>query len=552
MKHALSTTARMVLATSIWVFTLAGCTTQRRMQRMERRVRSYLDGVQRGVLAGAPPEVIDVDHYTPARPGAAPVVLDLRRALQTAARHSREYQTARETLYESAISLYVAAHQYAWNTGNSVEADLARDLAGPATTAEGKGSLSFTRRLETGGRLSLNLAVNTLRYLTGDERVNITSLVSATFRQPLLAGRGRLVAREPLTQAERNLVYALRSYIRTRKDLTFRVAEAYYTVLSSQDSVDIAQRNYENLKAERVRSEMMAQAGRLPEFQVDQARQNELSAEATLLSRKQNFQSRCDALKRILGLPLTTAIVVDRRDLAALAAAQLPPPPGTLDQAVAEALAKRLDLATARDRLADARRAVKIARDALQMKLDLLAGASASSATRSTLTAVNWDKGRYHIGLDGELPLDKTAEIAAYKRALITRNQRDRAVADLEDRITSQIRSDWRNLGTGAETYRIQKLSVTLARRRVESTQLLFQAGRVNMRDVLEARDALTRAENQRTQVLVNYRLDWLRLLIDLERFPVRPADLWSPLLAVSPGPAAAAKTPRPKPGAAP
>jgi len=78
-------------------------------------------------------------------------------------------------------------------------------------------------------------------------------------------------------------------------------------------------------------------------------------------------------------------------------------------------------------------------------------------------------------------------------------------------------------------------MSVTLARKRVESTELLFQAGRVNMRDVLEAQDALTRAENSRTQVLVSYRLDWLRLLLDMERLSVDPATLWTTDLRVTP-----------------
>ena len=522
----------------------SGCTTQQRMLRMERRVRAYLDSAQRRIADGMPPENIDVDHYQPAAGNESPLKLNLREALRVAALHSREYQTAREDLYQSAVSLYVAAHAYEWNVGNSIEADLERDLAGPTTSAPARGSLSLTRKLVTGGRVSLNLAVDTLRYLTGDKRVDITSLVSATVTQPLLSGRGRLVARESLTQAERNLIYALRTYIRARKNLTYRVARSYYNVLSSRDSVDIAARNYENLKAQRIRSELMAQAGRLPEFQVDQARQNELAAESTLLGRKQTLDSQFDALKRILGLPLSTTIMIDREDLKALADAELPPPPVTYEEAVREALAKRLDLATVRDRLADAERAVKITGNALRMKLDLVGRASASSATRGTLTSINWDKGKYSIGLDAELPLDKTAEVAAYKRALITRNRRARDVADKEDEITTQIRSDWRNIETGAETYRIQKLSVELAQRRVESTQLLFQAGRVNMRDILEARDALTRAENQRTQVLVDYRLAWLRLLVDLERFPVQPADLWSPLLAA---PKAVTRIPAPK-----
>ncbi|NOY79467.1 MAG: TolC family protein [Kiritimatiellaeota bacterium] len=531
---------------------LSGCTTSRRLAQLDRRCRMVLQAVQERTRATAGPERLDIDAYEAAQSGRynGPLKLDLRRTLQLAARHSREYQTAKENLYESAISLYVAAHGFEWNTGNSFEATLKRDLSGPSTSLSGDGSLDLSRKFATGARLSVNLAITTLRYLTGDRSVNITSLAGLTLRQPLLSGRGRLVAREPLTQAERNVIYALRAYVRKRKQLSFDVASSYYQVLSAQDAVDVATRNYENLKASRERSELMAQAGRLPEFQVDQARQNELSAESALLTRRNALKARKDSLKQLLGLPLSVLIELDRRDLGRLAASKLPPPPEAFAAAVSEALDHRLDLATVRDELADAERAVKITRDAMRTKLDLVLGANASSPTRSQLTGIEWDQGAYSAGVSGSLPLDKTAETAAYRRALIRLEQRRRAVALTRDQIEAALRRDWRDLRTGSENYRIQKVSVDLARKRVESTELLFQAGRVNMRDVLEARDALTRTENNLTQALVSYRLDWLRLLIDMERLSVDPATLWAADFGVTPAQAAGPTGPAPKNGA--
>jgi outer membrane protein TolC len=78
---------------------------------------------------------------------------------------------------------------------------------------------------------------------------------------------------------------------------------------------------------------------------------------------------------------------------------------------------------------------------------------------------------------------------------------------------------------------------VTLAEKRVESTELLFQAGRVNIRELLDARDSLIVARNAVTLALVNHRLSWLRLLDQLEQLSTEPGSLWAPALTLANGP---------------
>ena len=134
-------------------------------------------------------------------------------------------------------------------------------------------------------------------------------------------------------------------------------------------------------------------------------------------------------------------------------------------------------------------------------------------------------------GLDAELPLDRNSEIAAYRRSLLSLDRSKRQVTDARDGIVAALRSDWRNLQSAEQNYRIQRMSVDLAQRRIESLRLLFEAGRVVMRDVLEAQDALIETQNALTVALVNHRLTWLRLLHDLERLPTEPETLWSPAL---------------------
>jgi outer membrane protein TolC len=68
---------------------------------------------------------------------------------------------------------------------------------------------------------------------------------------------------------------------------------------------------------------------------------------------------------------------------------------------------------------------------------------------------------------------------------------------------------------------------VELARRRVRSTNLYLQAGRVEIRDALEAQEALLSAQNALTTALVNYRVAELELQRDLDLLQITPEGLW-------------------------
>jgi outer membrane protein TolC len=517
----------------------AGCSTARRLERLNRRTVGFLDAAQRAEFKGETPEAIDLDAYTAyTKPDGDGVVhLDLRQTLAVGARHSRQYQSAREELYQSAMALVSAAHDWDWLPTQSLQAMLGRNLNGPDTTAKADGSVGFNKRLVSGARLSGSLAFYSLRYLSGSHELSLNTMANLTLTAPLLAGSSNLVVREPLTQAERNLVYALRTYVRQRKSLLIDIADRYYAVLSALDSLDIARRSLANLKESRERSEAMAESGRVPLFQVDQARQRELDAQSSLVQREEAYQSSKDALKEILGLPLEVPIELERTDLARLAATALPQPSMDFEQAAAAALEQRLDWATVNDRLADARRQSKVAADALRARLDLKLAGQASSPSDDHLRNLAFDKGNYTAELDADLPFDRTSEIIAYRRALINEDRQTRTVTQEHDRIIADLRNVWRRLKSSEQNYQIQRLSLDLARKRVESTELLFQAGRVNIREVLDARDSLIVAENAVTVALVEHRMNWLRLMYQLEQLPTEPETLWSPALALQPPP---------------
>jgi len=524
---------RPLLAATFALLIVTGCGTVRSLEQLDDRVHEVVSRAAEREFGEVPPERAALNVYRAfENRGDEPVKVDLRSALLLAARHSRDYQSDRETLYRSALSLLRTSHNWDANVSNSLASVLGRDFSVPETSLTGDASVGLSQRFLSGATLTTRLAFDSIRYIAGDRRVNLGTLASASIMQPLLSGYGPEIARESLTQAERNLIYALRSFVRGRKGLLINVADTYYDVLSAQDSLEIARKNLANLTTSRERSEAMAKAGRVPKFQVDQARQRELSANASLISRQESFQATRDSLKRILGLPLKVRIEVDRADLQKLADAKLPDPPMSMDEARDYALAHRLDHATVRDQLEDAQRATRIAADDLRAKLDLTLSANAASPTDSHLRAIAFGEGRLSAGINAELPFDKTDEFIDYKRVLISEERQKRQVAKNRDDITAELRSVWRRLNSSRQDIDIQRLSVELAVVRVDNTEMEFDFGRINIREQLDAREDLINARNQYTAAVVGYRMNWLRLLYQLEQLPTEPDTLWSPALA--------------------
>ena len=201
-------------------------------------------------------------------------------------------------------------------------------------------------------------------------------------------------------------------------------------------------------------------------------------------------------------------------------------------EAVTTALEHRLDLRVAAGRVHDAQRTVVVAADQLRADVTLLG--SGSAGARRTLDSVGLDnsilrpdEGVYSALATIDLPLERTAERNTYRTTLIRLEQAVRDVQELEDSIKLELRNGLSRLLEARETIQIQAEAVRVAQRRVASTNLFLEAGRVEIRDVLEAQDALVNAQNALTTALVGYRVNELALQRDLGLLQVDERGLW-------------------------
>jgi len=462
-------------------------------------------------------------HGVPPLKGAA--VLTLRQALVLAARHSRDYQTRKEDLYLTALALTLERFRWDPQWTGTLTAEATRS---PDATSCALGSVfTVSKLLAFGGQLTASLATDLVRLSAGDPRTTATSLLTVELLQPLWRNYGRLVAMEGLTQAERDAVYALRTFARFRKSFCVDVTSRYYRVLQQRDAVMNQWSNYKRIRQSRMDREAEKREGLIEALQVDQIRQDELRAHANWVRALRQYREQLDDFKVFLGLPAEAPVELDAAEVDRLRNAGLREVKLSPDQALRIALERRLDLLTAKDRIADSRRAVEIARNGLAPDVDLKVTASIPSDPPTNALKLEPHRGTYSAGLTFGLPLQRLEERNTFRSALIGLERARRSAQDLSEQIKLQVRDAWRTLQETRTSYQIELDSVALARRREQAARELFRIGEAIARDLLEANEALVNAQNALTRALVDHTLARLALWRDTELLQVDEDGVW-------------------------
>lgn len=441
--------------------------------------------------------------------------LTLIDCLEIAAENSRDFQTRREQLYQSALSLTVQQWRFQAQPSGGAAAGFDGNLQ-EATAVSGSGFLGLDRLFGFGASVLSDVGIGLGRSLTFSDGFNPVTTAGISITQPLLQGFGRRIVVEPLTQAQRNLLYEVRSYERFRRTFAFDVASRYFRILQSVANLDNELNNARSLKAVRERNEALAERGRLSDIQLDQARQNELAAENRVIDTRQSLQAQLDDFKLFLGLPVQMDLTLDINELTSRVDEGLQEVTLDQDTAIRVALNARYDHLTVLDRVIDAERQIYITEDALEGVLNFVTTVNATSDP-DDLFSFDSDEVAWSAGIDFTLPVNQVLERNAYRNAIIGVNRVRRNAVESADTIVADIRDRFRELTTRKQSFEIQDLSTKLSERRVESSRLNLEAGRAQTRDLLESQDALIASQNARVGAAVDYQLAVLAFYRDLE-----------------------------------
>jgi outer membrane protein TolC len=268
--------------------------------------------------------------------------------------NSRDYQRFREDVYLAALPVTLQRFSFAYQwaaTENAV-----RTWAGPLSPIGHQNNwtlntnASASKLFSTGALLTASFANTVVFNFTGPQGFSSSSFINLNLIQPLLQGGGKAVTLEPLTQAERSLVYDIRAFARFREQFFMTIAigvnlpstlatAAGITSLGSPISVlsalgiastdvsgafngylptlyrefDMAadQKWVHDLETAVRLYEGLQEGGQVSPLQVDQVKSTLLQARNTVLVDHQNVNNALDQFKLVLGIPANTPLILD-------------------------------------------------------------------------------------------------------------------------------------------------------------------------------------------------------------------------------------------------
>jgi len=521
----------------IVIFCIAGgCSSEHYKAEADKEVYKIIDGKWQDSfgskvnykVSDVPPSANDVQIEKTLRPSN---VISLAEAVAMATAHNRAYQRQKESLYLSALSLTDERHKYARQWFGTIDGSYINegDEEDVLVGGSDKGLVGFDhlQLLGDGVLISTGLAIDWIRFLSGDPRTSLRSVISATVTAPILGAGAGKVAREQLTQAERNVLYDIRTFNRYRKTFVVDIVTAYYNVLQLRDIVTNAENNYKRSVESKERLEMESEAGRKSRIDVDEAEQNVLAAESRVVAAQERYEQNLDAFKISLSLPTDANVVLDQNELKVLEEMGISEIEFTLDEAIETALLQRLDLYNSADSIDDALRNVHLAAEGLGPQLNLRGSANVASRDESNFSSFQFNRGTYTLGFDADLPLDRKTQRNDYREALIRLERQQRQYEEDMDSIKLAVRGAYRRLKETADRYKIEKNSLELAEERVEMNKVLLDAGRVATRILLLSQDALLEAQNNVTRALIDHLDAKLSFYRDVGIMQVRPDGMW-------------------------
>ena len=513
-------------------------------------------------------------------------ILTLHDALNIAFSYSRTYKTQKEQLYGAALRLTLERDRYAPFFSGTASADYSRSttdivrdnaigdqinrppnwdnalsqltgtpqtlfqeysqvvaaaaaLSGADTTSieimnerdvSARTSFGVNLLMKSGARLGLNLTSNFLRFLTGDSRESAVSAITGSLVQPLLPGATKRINAENLTQAERDMLYALRQFTRFRKEFAVGITTQYYGVLQNRFSADISYRSLQTTKRSLERLQAFADVEQGTSADVRRFTSSVLNGESAWIGSITNYNNQLDRFKISLGLSTDAPLVLDNAELERLREEGLRHPTGiTVEEATDVALVTRLDFQTTADQLEDADRRLYIAAKNLLPDLDLVASATVNTEPGSNQPLdFDWQRIRWNVGLDADLGLERKSERNSFVNSQIAFQQASRNLDLARDDLKFDVRNRWRRLEQDRRNYTIQNANLENSIADVEEQLLrqdIGQGNPINLEDAIISRSG---AENNVINALISHTTTRLNFWADLGILYIKENGQWS------------------------
>ena len=401
--------------------------------------------------------------------------------------------------------------------------------AEPISTGEWFATAGLRQRLPKGGG-SWSVLWDGSRASTTSPLASFDPSLQAgvllAFSQPLLRDRETDAARHQQVIAQRNMVSSDLRFREAVAQTVAAVKQAYWTLKAARAHVLLQQRSLE-LAEELVRvNRARVDIGQTPPIDLVQAEAEVAQRREGLIQADADARDAEDRLRRLIMDPGDASFWTTH--LAAVTEPEPSTAAADADQAVAGALQGRLDLARAREDLANAASTEAFFRNQKLPDLRFEAsyragGAGGTQILRSggfpgDVTGIErrhfgsvlgqlftHEYPSWSVGVTASYPIGHSFEEASHARAEIERKQAARRIASLELDIAETVRRAARQVQSTAERIDAARAGERLAGERLEVERKRFDAGLSTTFLVTQAQRDLLQAQVNRLQATLDH-----------------------------------------------
>jgi outer membrane protein TolC len=312
--------------------------------------------------------------------------------------------------------------------------------------------------------------------------------------QPLLRG-WTAVASADRDQARRSLQSADRTYADARQRLVVTVADAYFAVVRAGRLADAADRVLERARHLRTASEARSKVGLATELDVLRADLLASQSEAAVVAQREQLDTAVEALKTLIGRPADGSIALPAMEAAEIDALG-GEATGPVEHYVTTALANRLEVREARDRIGDARRAQTVAHWNLLPPVNLDVAYTRRGLGNGFSAPFDQLVNGWRFGISSQYALDRSDEAAQAAAAAVSVRAAQREAEDTERRVADEVRRAHRAWARTGATVDIQSKAVAMAERQLRLSQIRYERGVAGNFDVVDAENNLFQAQS--------------------------------------------------------
>jgi len=333
---------------------------------------------------------------------------------------------------------------------------------------------------------------------TADSTYNKT-ILSLSLNQPLYRKDYWI----QLQQSDNQIAQAEADYVAEQQDLIMRIAQAYFDVLATQDTLGFAHAETKAILRQLDQAQQRFDVGLIAITSVHEAQAAYDKARADEIQAENELGDTWEALHEIIG---------DSEKVLASLAAELPlnmPVPDSIDQWSETAFHQNPKLVARRSATTVARQNIELQRSGHYPTLALVGSHALNRNDASSAS----DTDTSSIGLQLNVPLYSGGGTSSRTRQARFDFEKAQQSLDKERRaVKRQVRDAYRGVVSSISRVNALKATTVSAKSALEATEAGFEVGTRTMVDVLAEQRNLYRARRDYSRVRYDYILNGLRL----------------------------------------